>query len=127
MRSRRKSRPAETVDEYIAAAPKNVRKVLKDLRRSIKEAAPKSEETISYQIPAYKYRGPVVFFAAFKKHLSLYVPGATTKKFSSRLKPYVVSGATIRFTVESPLPASLVKEMVRARLKENELRARQKK
>jgi len=69
----------------------------------------------------------VVFFAAFKKHLSLYMPGATAKKFGSRLKPYAVSGATIRFTVENPIPVSLVKEMVRARMKENESRAKQKK
>ena len=128
MRTKQKRGLARNVDEYIESAPENVQRVLKDLRRAIKEAAAEAEETISYQIPAYKYRGPVVFFAAFEKHLSLYVPGESTiKKFRSRLKPYVISGATIRFTVENPLPASLVKEMVRSRMKENEMRAKQKK
>jgi uncharacterized protein YdhG (YjbR/CyaY superfamily) len=128
MRTKQKLGLARNVDEYIESAPENTRRVLKDLRKAIKEAAPKAEETISYQIPAYKYRGPVVFFAAFEKHLSLYVPGGSTlKKFRSRLKPNEISGATVHFTAENPLPASLVKEMVRTRMKENELRAKLKK
>jgi len=126
MRRSRRSGSAKTVDEYIAATPEKVQEVLRNLRRTIKAAAPKAEESISYQIPAYKYRGPVVFFAAFEKHLSLYMPGATVNKFRSKLKPYVVSGATIRFPAENPLPASLVREMVRARMKENEMRAKKK-
>jgi uncharacterized protein YdhG (YjbR/CyaY superfamily) len=128
MRSDQKKKPAGTVDEYIAAAPKDVQKTLKDLRKTIKEAAPKAQEVISYQIPTFKYHGPVVHFAAFKDHLSLFVPRiSTSAKFRSRLKSHYVSGATIHFTAEDPLPKSLVKEMVRWRMKENESRVKPKK
>ena len=127
MDSRRRRKPAGTVDEYIRTAPGEMHKVLKDLRAAIREAAPKAEETISYQIPSYKYGGPVVFFAAFKEHISLYVPGKkTVKHFSRELRPYDVSGATIHFTVDNPPPSRLVKGIVRSRMKENEARAKRK-
>ena len=128
MQTSRRGGPAKTVDAYIASSPKEMRTTLKDLRRTIKGAAPEAEETISYQMPAYKHHGFVVFFAAFKNHMSLYAPGISEmKRFNSRLKPYTVSGATIHFSEEKPLPLSLVKEIVRARMKENELRFKRKK
>lgn len=128
MRSERRMRPVVSVDAYIAATPKEVQRVLKDLRKAIKEAAPDAQEVISYQMPTYKHHGVIIHFAAFKDHLSLFVPRlSTSKKFISRLGSRYVSGATIHFTAEDPLPKSLVKEMVRWRMKENESRAKQKK
>lgn len=118
---------AKTVDEYIALAPKDKRKALKDLRKAIKEAAPNAEETISYHMPAYKYHGWLVFFATYKDHLSLYAVGESNlKRLRSKLKSFDISGQTIHFTPENPLPASLVRQIVKARMKENEGRAKLK-
>lgn len=122
-----KSAPAKTVDEYIARAPKEMQKPLKELRKAIKSAAPEAEEKISWQMPSYRQNGMLVFFAAFKNHMSFFPASTSTVKiFKNKLKPYEVSGTTIHFTPENPLPASLVKEMVRSRIKENESRARKK-
>jgi len=121
------SGPEKTVDGYISSAPKQFQSALKDLRRAIKAAAPEVEETIRYQIPSYKQRGYLVFFAGFKNHCSFIVPGKIVmKKFKQELKPYDISGATIHFTEENPLPSSLVKKIVKARIEENEETFRKK-
>ena len=74
-------------------------------------------------MPAYKYLGFLVFFAAFKNHCSFFVASPSlTKKLGDELSPYETSGGTIHFTPEKPLPAALVKKIVMARIKENELR-----
>ena len=70
MKKDHQQKPAKKVDEYLAAAPEEVRPVLEKLRRTIRAAAPKAEEVISYQIPMFKYHGPLVFFAAFRNHCS---------------------------------------------------------
>jgi uncharacterized protein YdhG (YjbR/CyaY superfamily) len=120
--------PARDVDGYLAALPKEARVTLEKLRKTIKAAAPKAEEAISYQIPTFKYRGPLVFFAAFKNHCSFYaVSKSIMKTFSSELKPYDASGTTIHFSAENPLPAMLVKKIVKARIEENESRVKHKK
>ena len=73
MKKDHQQKPAKNVDEYLAAAPEDVRSVLEKLRKTIRSAAPKAEEVISYQIPMFKYHGPLVFFAAFRNHCSFYV------------------------------------------------------
>ena len=124
----KRSVPARDVDGYLAALPKEARVTLEKLRKTIKATAPKAEETISYQIPTFKYHGPLVFFAAFKNHCSFYVVSKSIMKtFSSELKPYQTSGTTIHFSAENPLLATLVKKIVKARIEENELRAKHKK
>ena len=118
------SHPAKNIAEYLKGVPRAPRAVLQKLRRTIKEAAPESEEGISYRIPVFKLHGPLVFFAAFEDHLSLFVPGkALVKRFSRELKGYHTSGATIHFTAGKPLPESLVKKIVRARVAQNLERA----
>ncbi len=119
---------AKTVDEYIAAAPREMQKPLKDLRKAIRSAAPDAEETIGWRMQYYKYKGMLVFFAAFKDHMSFF-PGSksTAKDFADELKDFEISGTTIHFTPEKPLPPTLVKRMVRARVRENESRARLRK
>jgi uncharacterized protein YdhG (YjbR/CyaY superfamily) len=114
------------VESYLAGLPKAVRDTLEKLRRTIKAAAPKAEEVISYQIPCYKYHGPLVFFAAFENHLSLFAGKSIPVKFRRELKPYHISGTTIHFSVKKPLPASLVRKIVKAKIAENESRAEQK-
>jgi uncharacterized protein YdhG (YjbR/CyaY superfamily) len=111
---------AKDVDAYLARLPARTRGVLGKLRRTIRAAAPKAEERISYQIPSYKYHGWLVFFAAFKKHNSFVVPGDAVRKFRRELKAFDISGKTIHFTDEKPLPAALVRKIVKTRIKENQ-------
>jgi uncharacterized protein YdhG (YjbR/CyaY superfamily) len=119
---------AKNIDGYLAALPDEVRFALEKLRKTIKAAAPKAEEVISYQMPAFKYHGPLVFFAAFKSHCSLFVASKTIlKTFATELKPFHTAGTTIHFSPENPLPATLVKKIVKARIKENELHAAKRK
>lgn len=116
-----KTIPAKNVDEYLQALPVNIRDLLEKLRRAIKAAAPKAEEIISYQIPTYKYKGPLVHFAAFKDHCSLVVINKNILTiFSKELQGYKISGTTIHFTPDRPLPAALVQKIIKARIKDNE-------
>ncbi|HWS21132.1 MAG TPA: DUF1801 domain-containing protein [Methanoregula sp.] len=118
-------KPAKNVDEYLAAVPDEVRPVLEKLRKAIRSAAPKAEEGISFQIPMFKYHGPLVFFAAFRNHCSFYVVSKPIMEvFTSELKPWDTSGTTIHFPAKNPLPASLVKKIVKARIEENEARVK---
>ena len=118
------SPPVKTVDDYLAALPAKERAVLQELREVIKSAAPQAEEVISYSIPLYKHYGHLVGFAAFKNHCSLFVTNsAVREEFAKELEPYDVEHTTIRFSVEKPLPAALVKKIVKSRIVENEARA----
>ncbi len=119
----RKSVSPDDVDGYLAALPIAQRRALEKLRKTIKAAAPKAQECISWRMPAYKYLGFLVFFAAFKNHCSFFVAStALMKKLGKELSPYETSAGTIHFTPEKPLPATLVKKIVKARIKENQLR-----
>jgi uncharacterized protein YdhG (YjbR/CyaY superfamily) len=125
MKKDHQQKPAKNVDEYLAAAPEDVRSVLENLRKTIKSAAPKAEEVISYQIPMFNYHGPLVFFAAFRNHCSFYVVSKPIMEvFTSELKPWDTSGTTIHFSAKNPIPASLVKKIVKARIEENEARVK---
>jgi uncharacterized protein YdhG (YjbR/CyaY superfamily) len=119
--------PAKNVDEYLAGVPKEARATLEKLRKTIKAAAPMASEGISYQMPIYKHHGMVVGFAAFKNHCSIFPGAAVMDAYQEELKPYETSKGTIRFPANKPLPATLVKKLVRARIKENEARASRKK
>ena len=112
-----------TVDEYIALAEPKVKKALKDIRKTIKAAAPKAEEVISYQIPGYKYLGMLVFFAAWKDHISLYPAPWSAESLKKEMSAYEGSKGTIKFPIDEPMPLALIKKMVKYRVKENEERA----
>lgn len=117
----------KTVDNYLAALPAEVKSMLENLRRAIKAAAPQAEEVISYQIPTYKYHGPLVHFVAHKNYCSFIVVSKTIlKTFAEELSDYDTAGTTIHFSVAKPLSASLVKKIVITRIKENEARKRSK-
>jgi uncharacterized protein YdhG (YjbR/CyaY superfamily) len=122
-----KGAPARDVDEYLAGVPEAARATLAKLRQTIKAAAPMASEGISYQMPMYKHHGMVVGFAAFKDHCSIFPGSAVMDAYKEELKRYDTSKGTIRFPANKPLPASLVKKLVRARIKENEARANRKK
>jgi uncharacterized protein YdhG (YjbR/CyaY superfamily) len=113
--------PAKNVDTYLKKLPADVKSMLGKVRRENKAAAPKAEEVISYGIPTYKYKGPLVHFAAFKDHCSFVVVSkSAAEMFRDEFKNYKFSGRTVHFTPENPLPADLIKRIVKVRIKENE-------
>ncbi|MGH2993416.1 MAG: iron chaperone [Solirubrobacterales bacterium] len=117
----RKSARAETVDDYLAAAPDDARAALTGLRKTITAAAPEATEVISYQIPTYKHHGPLVAFAAHKDHCGLYVMSSDVMRaHAAELKDFELGKTTIRFPADNPLPAPLVTTLVKARIAENE-------
>jgi uncharacterized protein YdhG (YjbR/CyaY superfamily) len=110
----------KTVANYIAGFPRPVQAVLKRVRSIIRAAVPKSEETISYQIPTYKLDGkPVVYFAAFTNHYSVY-PSNTrlVAALKDELAGYEMSKGTIRFPLDEPIPAKLIERIAKFRAKE---------
>jgi uncharacterized protein YdhG (YjbR/CyaY superfamily) len=116
---------AANVDEYLRRLDEPERSVLARLRAQIKQAAPQADEVISYQIPTYRQNGPLVHFAAQPKHLSFTVISAdVVDALRDELRGFDVSGRTIRFSADHPLPATLVKRIVRMRVRENEARVR---
>ena len=119
---------AKNIDEYMALQPEKVRETLENLRQIIRETAPEVEEVISYGIPGYKYHGMLVYFAAYKKHCSLFGGnGSLTEQMKEELKDYKTSKGTIQFTVEKPLPDELVRHIVKYRMKENVEKIKNKK
>jgi uncharacterized protein YdhG (YjbR/CyaY superfamily) len=112
--------PPKDVDEYIAAVPEPARRTLKKVRATIRAAVPpEATEAISYRIPTFKYKGGLVAYAAFSNHCSLFpMSYAVIRKFEKDLKAFDVSKGTIRFPVDRPLAATLLKKMVKARLAE---------
>jgi uncharacterized protein YdhG (YjbR/CyaY superfamily) len=118
----------DSFDDYLSQVSDEARTALEWLRKTIKAAAPDTTETISYQMPTFKYRGrALVGFAAFKDHCSLFPYSKKVMEvLEEDLRPYDISGkgATIRFTTDRPLPAALVKKVVKARIEEIESRSR---
>lgn len=118
-----KMKTAASVDEYIATARPEAKKALRDIRKAIKTAAPKAEEGISYQIPGYKYHGVLVYFAAWKNHISFYPAPWNADSLKKEMSAYEGSKGTIKFPLEQSMPLTLIKKMVKFRMKENEMRA----
>lgn len=116
----------KSVEEYLKAQPAEFRMVLEKLRAQIKAAAPKAEESISYGMPAYKYKGALVYFGAFKNHCSFFPGSSSILANREDLKGFIVAKGTIQFTPEKPIPASLVKSIVKARVLQNETRTAEK-
>jgi uncharacterized protein YdhG (YjbR/CyaY superfamily) len=116
--------PAKSVDEYLARVPPKQRAALKALRKTIRSAAPEAEEGISYQIPTFKQDGMLVSFAAFETHCSFF-PGshAHWPQFAKEMKPFKSGKGTLQFSPERPIPASLVRKIVKVRLADNQARA----
>lgn len=117
---------AKDVDAYLASVPEEARVALERLRAQIRVAAPSAVEAISYQMPAFKLRGRrLVAFAAFKDHCSLFPGSSVMEAHKDELKGYDISKGTIRFAPGKPLPAALVKKLIRARVAENETKRTQ--
>jgi uncharacterized protein YdhG (YjbR/CyaY superfamily) len=112
-----------TVDEYITSFPPAVRKLLSAMRKTIKAAAPLAEELISYQMPAYKYKGVLVYFAAFEKHIGFYATPTGHAAFKKELSAYKTGKGSVQFLLTEPIPLDLVKRIVQFRAKENEAKS----
>ena len=110
----------KSVDEYIASQPEAVQGVLKRVRSIIRKAVPGVEELISYKIPAYKlHGGPVLFFAGWTQHYSLYpATDRVVAAFKNDLAPYEISKGTIRFPLSGPVPVKLIERIAKLRAKE---------
>jgi len=111
------------VDEYLALHSAPIRKGLALIRKTIKTAAPGAEETISYQMPAYKLNGMLVYFSAAKNHYGFYPTSRPIIAFRDKLKSYETSKGAIRFPLDKPIPVKLISEIVKWQVRENLLKA----
>jgi uncharacterized protein YdhG (YjbR/CyaY superfamily) len=111
----------ETVDEYIGSFPNDIQKILKSLRKTINDAVPGAEEVISYNIPAFKYKGWIFYIAAFTNHYTLACPPPFTvfKKFEKELSEFAIATSSIKFPYEKPVPLKLISAMAKFRATEN--------
>jgi uncharacterized protein YdhG (YjbR/CyaY superfamily) len=117
----------KNVDEYIAGFPKDTRALLTQMRTTIQQAAPDAEEIISYAMPAYKYQGVLVYFAAFKNHIGFYATPTGHEAFKKGLSVYKEGKGSVQFPLDKPLPLSLITKIVKFRIKENLEKAKAKK
>jgi uncharacterized protein YdhG (YjbR/CyaY superfamily) len=107
------------IDSYIATFPKDVQALLEQVRTAIKTSAPKAEEVISYNMPAFKYYGVLVYFAAYKQHIGFYSLPSGHKAFEKELSKYKQGKGSVQFPLDKPMPLALIKKMVKFRVKEN--------
>lgn len=108
-----------TIDEYIKAYPEDVQTILGKIRKTISKAAPDTVEAISYQMPAFKLNGNLVWFAAFKNHIGFYPIPSGDESLNKALKPYIKGKGTLQFPLDKPIPYDLITRIVSARIIQN--------
>jgi uncharacterized protein YdhG (YjbR/CyaY superfamily) len=113
----------DSVDAYIAGFPKSIQTLLRKVRRTIRAAAPKADEVISYNIPAYKQHGMVVYFAGFKGHIGLFPPVRGNAALEKSVKPYAGPKGNLRFPYKEALPLALISRIVKHQVKQDRERA----
>ena len=116
----------KNIDEYIAGFPKDIQENLEKIRMTIRNAAPKAEEKISYQIPTFSLKGNLVHFAAFTNHISFFPTSSGIEKFKNELSAYKGAKGTVQFPLDKPIPFDLISKIVRFRVLENIERAETK-
>jgi uncharacterized protein YdhG (YjbR/CyaY superfamily) len=114
-----KTKQPQNVDEYITQFPNNVGEKLTKLRSIITKTAPAAEEVMSYSMPAYKYHGMLVYFAAYEHHIGLYPMPSALLHFKKELVPYVTAKSTIQFPLSKRLPVGLITAIIKFRVREN--------
>lgn len=120
----RKSTKPRSIDDYIARYPANVQRALKKVRLTVKEAAPRAQETISYEMPTFKLNGrAIVSFGAYKTHVGMYAAPFGIPAFKKDLARYGSGKGTLRFLLDEPMPAGFITRLVKYRVKENLARA----
>lgn len=110
----------DSIAAYIASAPKNTRDLLQAMRKTIREAAPKATEKISYRMPTFWLNGNLVHFAVFANHIGFYPDPSGISKFAKQLAAYKGAKGSVQFPLDQPLPLDLIARIVRFRVKENE-------
>jgi uncharacterized protein YdhG (YjbR/CyaY superfamily) len=114
--------PAD-IDAYIAASAPAARSFLKEIRRVVRAEAPEAEEFISYRMPAFKQHGILIYFAAFKHHIGVFPPVSGDARLEKALEPYAGPKGNLRFPMDRPIPYSLIRRIVKLKLKQNLARA----
>lgn len=109
----------KTIDEYIAAQPAEVQSILRRIRTTVRKAAPRAEEKISYRMPSFALNGVLIYFAAFKAHIGLYPPVSGDAKLKRDASPYAGEKGNLRFPLDEPIPYALIARIVKARAREN--------
>lgn len=117
-----------TVDEYINSFPKKAQTHLKAIRKVIKTNAPEAEEQIAYKMPAFKLnKKPLVYFAAYEKHIGLYATPSGHSKFKKELSIYKQGKGSVQFPLDQPMPLDLIKRIIEFRVNENILKVKSSK
>jgi uncharacterized protein YdhG (YjbR/CyaY superfamily) len=117
----------ESIEAYHAAFPPDIQQKLKQVHRAVLAGAPKAEPCISYNMPAFKLHGVLVYYAAFKNHIGFYPTASGIASFAEELKDYKTSKGAIQFPMDQPIPVALVKKITAFRREENEMKATLKK
>jgi uncharacterized protein YdhG (YjbR/CyaY superfamily) len=121
-----KAAKATTIDEYISGFPRDIQRLLKQVRSTIRKAAPAAQETISYRVPAFMFEGSLVYFAAFKNHIGFFPTSSGITHFKNELSAYESAKGSVRFPLDQPIPLDLITKITRFRVKENQARAKAK-
>jgi len=116
----------ETIDDYIATFPENVQQLLQQIRTTIRKAAPKAEEKISYGMPTFTLNGNLVYFAAFKNHIGFYALPSGHAAFQKELSKYKMGKGSVQFPLDEPMPLRLITQIVKFRVVENAEKAKAK-
>lgn len=112
-----RGKPA-TIDEYISACSPEVQGILRKVRQVVRNAAPGAQEVISYQMPAFKLNGVLVYFAAFKKHVGLFPPVKGDARLERAVSPYAGEKGNLRFPLDEPIPYELIARIAKHRVKQ---------
>ena len=116
-----KTAPASDIDEYIAKFPKETGKILQQVRLTVRKAAPKAEETISYGMPAFRYKGRVIiYFAGYKNHIGVYATPSGHAAFQKELSAYKQGKGSVQFPLDQSMPLDLIKRMVQFRVNQQD-------
>ena len=109
----------KSIDEYISGLPDDIRKILEEVRVTIRKAAPEAEEAIRYDIPTFILNGNLVHFAAFKNHIGFYATPSGNEAFAKELSAYKGGKGSVQFPLDQPMPLDLIRRIVEFRVKEN--------
>ena len=108
----------KNIDEYIASFSPEVQAILQRIRLTIRNAAPDAQETISYKIPTFTMGGPLVYFAAFKKHIGFYPPVRDNARLEKAISTYAGEKGNLQFPLDQPIPYGLIERIVKFRVKQ---------
>jgi uncharacterized protein YdhG (YjbR/CyaY superfamily) len=126
MRNKTEIKKPLSVDDYIDGFPAKTQKILQQVRSTVKKAAPKAEEVISYGMPAYKLHGMLVYFAGYEKHIGFYALPSGNLAFKKELANYKMGKGSIQFPIDEPMPLKLITQIVKFRVLENKEKEKEK-